>query len=484
MARDLQKLVWALIFVGTAHASSCPWTHAWEWQGVFHVHEGGMLVWSAEKNEKATYADQSMKMVIRTTSSATALGLEAAEEAAQSAWNGSFQTAQPGEVLRPNNAYNLIFDTSAWVSLFKIQSTPETNIAIFAEHLPTEFENRFHYFIAADNKEIEPAYEASESDCHSVTASVSMDRSGEVVLGSILVMLPTLLGVLFVLKGCPGAMEMMQKFMPFMNAAASGVLVAVAVFLILPEAHHLLASAGEAESAAIWGSSIICGWLMGVLSVMLSFMIRRLCSKPAESQQVDLETESEGSDQSKSINTASEELMTRKWLIALPVELGDWFHNFADGLVIGIAFRYCDTSFAWKIVGISVAHELPQELADLHVLINKAGLHWTTATLFNVFSGSAVLLGACLTYFVDIGMEAEGLLLALGAGVFLFVGMTQLGAGMIEETGSKKPCLEMLGTLLCFVLGAVCIGLILIDHEHCAAPVADGEVNPHAGHGH
>ena len=80
MARDLQKLVWALIFVGTAHASSCPWTHAWEWQGVFHVHEGGMLVWSAEKNEKATYADQSMKMVIRTTSSATALGLEAAED--------------------------------------------------------------------------------------------------------------------------------------------------------------------------------------------------------------------------------------------------------------------------------------------------------------------------------------------------------------------------------------------------------------------
>ena len=79
MARDLHKRVWALIFVGTAHASSCPWTHRWEWQGVFHVHKGGMLVWSAEKN-KEDYADQSMKMVLRTTSSATALGLEAAEE--------------------------------------------------------------------------------------------------------------------------------------------------------------------------------------------------------------------------------------------------------------------------------------------------------------------------------------------------------------------------------------------------------------------
>ena len=331
--------------------------------------------------------------------------------------------------------------------------------------------------------------QASESDCGSVTASGSVDRSGEVILAGILVMLPTLLGILFIMNSCPGAMEKMQRLMPFMNAAASGVLVAVAVFLILPEAHHLLASTGEAASAAIWGSSIICGWLMGVLSVMSSSMIRRLCYKmDAESQNTtELETESEGSDRSKSVNKSSEMLLTKKWLIALPVELGDWFHNFADGLVIGIAFLYCDTSFAWKIVGISVAHELPQELADLHVLINKAGLHWTTATLFNVFSGSAVLIGACLTYFVDIGSEAQGLLLALGAGVFLFVGMTQLGAGMIElahaETESKKPCRDMLGTLLCFILGAACIGLILIDHQHCAPPLVEGE-DPPAGHAH
>eukprot|EP00435_Cladocopium_sp_Y103_P008178 s232_g2.t1 len=387
--------------------------------------EGGMLVWSAEKN-KENYADQSMKMVLRTTSSATALGLEAAEEgAAQKAWNGSFQTAQPGEVLSLNNAYNLIFDAGAWVSLFKIQSPPETNIAIFAEHVPTEFENRFHYFIAANNDEIEPAYEASESDCNSVTASGSMDRTGEVILAGILVMLPTLLGILFVVNTCPGALEKMQRFMPFMNAAASGVLVAVAVFLILPEAHHLLASTGEAAAAAIWGSSIICGWLMGVLSVMSSSMIRRFCSKmDAEAQNATALEESEGSTMS---------------------------------------------NFAWKIVGISVAHELPQELADLHVLINKAGLHWTTATLFNVFSGSAVIIGACLTYFVDIGSEAQGLLLALGAGVFLFVGMTQLGAGMIElaheETETKKPCCDMLGMLLCFILGAVCIGPDFTDLE-------------------
>ena len=323
-------------------------------------------------------------MVIRTTSTASAAGLEAAEEAAETAWNGFFQEVQPGAVLSPNNAYHLNFDEHAGVSFFKIQGAPETNIAIFAEHLPTEFENRFHYFITEDNEDPEPAYDVSASNyCDSPTETGNRDRAGEVILAGILVMLPTLLGILFIVLTCPGAVEKMQAFMPFMNAAASGVLVAVAVFLILAEAHHLLASTGEAASAAIWGTSIICGWLLGVVSVMMSAMVRRLCRKGIDTYSQDMEPSKE-----------ADRYMAKKWFIALPVELGDFFHNFADGLVIGIAFLYCDISFAWKIVGISVAHELPQELADIHVLVNKAGLHWSTATIFNVFSGSGVRMGA------------------------------------------------------------------------------------------
>ena len=62
-------------------------------------------------------------------------------------------------------------------------------------------------------------------------------------------------------------------------------------------------------------------------------------------------------------------------------------------------------------------------------------------------------MGARLTYFVDIGSELQGVLLALGAGVFLFVGMTQLGTSMLEvaqegtddrETETKNPCRHMI----------------------------------------
>ena len=359
-------------------------------------------MWSAEK--KNGYADVSMKMVIRTTSTANAAGLEAVEGAAETAWNGSFLEVQPGAVLSPDSAYKLNFDEHAGVSFFKVQVSPETNIAIFAEHSPTEFENRFHYFITEDNEDLEPAYEVNAfNSCESPTKTGNRDRAGEVILSGILVMLPTLLGILFIVLTCPGAVEKMQAFMPFMNAAASGVLVAVAVFLILPEAHHLLASTGEAASAAIWGASIICGWLLGVVSVMMSVMVRRPCSKGTD-------TYSQGTQPS----TQADRYIATKWFIALPVELGDFFHNFADGLVIGIAFLYCDISFAWKIVGISVAHELPQEPADVHVLVNKAGLHWSTVTIFNVFSGSGVIMGACLPYLMDIGSELQGVLLALG----------------------------------------------------------------------
>ena len=40
----------------------------------------------------------------------------------------------------------------------------------------------------------------------------------------------------------------------------------------------------------------------------------------------------------------------------------DFIHNFADGIFLGFAFYACDASFAWSMVGATIAHELPQEL--------------------------------------------------------------------------------------------------------------------------
>ena len=50
----LQSMALRLALPGTAQAASCPWTHRWEWQGVFHVHEGGNLSRGAQRRRTAT----------------------------------------------------------------------------------------------------------------------------------------------------------------------------------------------------------------------------------------------------------------------------------------------------------------------------------------------------------------------------------------------------------------------------------------------
>ena len=45
----------------------------------------------------------------------------------------------------------------------------------------------------------------------------------------------------------------------------------------------------------------------------------------------------------------------QRFLMALI--LGDFFHNFTDGIFIGAAFQR-NTSLAWKIVAVTVAHEI------------------------------------------------------------------------------------------------------------------------------
>ena len=74
------------------------------------------------------------------------------------------------------------------------------------------------------------------------------------------------------------------------------------------------------------------------------------------------------------------------------VIIGDAFHNFLDGVVIGTAVR---TSIP---LGISTAlavatHEIPQELGDMAILLH-AGYSRRKALILNLLSGASAVLGA------------------------------------------------------------------------------------------
>ena len=50
--------------------------------------------------------------------------------------------------------------------------------------------------------------------------------------------------------------------------------------------------------------------------------------------------------------------------------IGDFVHNFADGVTIGAAFLGCSSTIGWTVTASTVLHEVPQELADFMALIN------------------------------------------------------------------------------------------------------------------
>jgi zinc and cadmium transporter len=107
------------------------------------------------------------------------------------------------------------------------------------------------------------------------------------------------------------------------------------------------------------------------------------------------------------------------------VIIGDAFHNFLDGVVIGTAVR---TSIP---LGISTAlavatHEIPQELGDFAILLN-AGYSRRKALLLNIVSGSAAVLGAVLAVFaLEWLPQLTQYILSVAAAGFLYVAMADL----------------------------------------------------------
>jgi hypothetical protein len=92
--------------------------------------------------------------------------------------------------------------------------------------------------------------------------------------------------------------------------------------------------------------------------------------------------------------------------------------------------------------------------------------------------------GALLALSVDqIEGQVTGMILAFGGGVYLQIGGVECMA-KINISCSKCSLGFRVMSLAAFAVGAVAIGLVLLDHEHCAAAGADAATDPHAGHGH
>ena len=113
---------------------------------------------------------------------------------------------------------------------------------------------------------------------------------------------------------------------------------------------------------------------------------------------------------------------------------------------------------------ITLYHEVAQELADYFLLTQHAKLAPMKALVLNFISGLSVVLGGILVLALDISDLTIGLILALAAGVYIYIAACEClpRVSLVVQTWKERAL-----TIPIFLVGAVPVGLALINHSHC-----------------
>lgn len=134
------------------------------------------------------------------------------------------------------------------------------------------------------------------------------------------------------------------------------------------------------------------------------------------------------------------------------VLLGDTIHNFIDGVTIASAYLV-DPTLGLVITFSTFLHETPHEIGDFGVLMS-AGWSRSKTFIANAVSASATFPGAFLVYFfMRDAHESIGGLLAISAGIFLYLGASDFLPDITDEDkSSTRSRIKRIGLLFLGVL--------------------------------
>jgi zinc and cadmium transporter len=137
------------------------------------------------------------------------------------------------------------------------------------------------------------------------------------------------------------------------------------------------------------------------------------------------------------------------------VLIGDAFHNFIDGAII------CTAVLTSVPLGVNTAiavaaHEIPQEVGDLAILL-AAGYSRKRALILNVVSGASGIAGALVAYAaVGLVPGIRPFVLALSSASMLYIAMSDLipdlHRGRIDPSAARQVLLigAGVGTIVLF----------------------------------
>lgn len=143
---------------------------------------------------------------------------------------------------------------------------------------------------------------------------------------------------------------------------------------------------------------------------------------------------------------------------------GDTIHNFIDGVAIAAAYL-TDPTFGVVVAFATFLHETPHEIGDFGILIS-GGWKKSKAFMANFFSALATIPGALWVYYSFKGGDVHdkvGVMLAISAGVFLYLGASDF----LPEVGEKNHKVPAWKEFLLLVFGvALMYGLTFLIPEH------------------
>jgi zinc and cadmium transporter len=235
--------------------------------------------------------------------------------------------------------------------------------------------------------------------------------------GFLFLNLLVLLGSLVALVGgliCLGIKPLARFLSHYATSFAAGVLLAVTLLGLLPEAVHEL---GEPAFA----------WTLGAFIVTYLFENFIFALHHHEGDQHAHHTS------------------------AIPLVIfGDTIHNFIDGAAIAAAY------LATPALGITTAfstflHEVPHEMGDFGVLL-QAGWRRRKIIWANLLSALTSFLGAWLVWFVAEELAVVGYLLAVSAGIFLYLAASDFLPKPQKGVADKKAVMVMLAGILIMML--------------------------------
>jgi zinc and cadmium transporter len=223
------------------------------------------------------------------------------------------------------------------------------------------------------------------------------------------------------------------RVLPHLVSFATGALLSAALLGLLP---HAVESAGLSEAHTV-GLALLIGLL--IFFVLEKLVLWRHCHQEVCEGHV---PHAHAHDNGRAAASAS------------LILIGDGFHNLLDGVLIAAAFM-TDLHLGIVTAVAVFAHEIPQEVGDLAILLHSGMSRWRALTL-NLLTSVTSVFGGIAAYFA-LGRLNHVLpyAIAIAASSFLYIAVADLIPGLHRRvdpgSGVKQFAFIVLGVAVIYV---------------------------------